>query len=195
MARRCSQLPLALPPTWGGRRRGAGRKPTPGQKTGVPHRTRPPHVATQPVHATLRTTSAIRCLRSSRAFPAVLRAMTAASRGGFRIIHFSIQDDHVHLLVEADSRERLSGGLRGVAIRIARAVNRAFGRAAAIVIPPGAFPPPRTRERFRRRWGDHPFRRAARIACTSSSGTPASIGSSERKAPLASVTVSLYVRR
>src|SRR5437667_356137 len=68
------QLPLALAPTWGGRRPGAGRKPTPGRRPGVPHRTRPPHLATHPVHATLRTTSAVRCLRSGRAFPAVLRA-------------------------------------------------------------------------------------------------------------------------
>ena len=132
MAQGCMQLPLALAPTWGGHRPGAGRKPTPGRRPGVPHRTRPPHLATHPVHATLRTTSAVRCLRSGRAFPAVLRAVTAASRDGFRIIHFSVQDDHVHLLVEADSRERLSGGVRGVAIRIARAVNRALGRRGAV---------------------------------------------------------------
>ncbi|TMB48345.1 MAG: hypothetical protein E6J56_25210, partial [Deltaproteobacteria bacterium] len=74
----------------------------------------------------------VRCLRSGRVFPAVYRSLAAASHEGFRIIHYSVQDDHLHLLVEAESRERLSGGLRGVAIRIARAVNRALGRRGAV---------------------------------------------------------------
>ena len=132
MARRDLQLPLPMAPTWGGRRPGAGRKLTAGRKRSVPHRVRPLHVATHPVHATLRAAAAVRCLRSGRVFPAVYRSLAAASHEGFRIIHYSVQDDHLHLLVEAESRERLSGGLRGVAIRIARAVNRALGRRGAV---------------------------------------------------------------
>ena len=117
-----------MPATWGGRRPGAGRKPTPRRRPGVAHCRRPGHVAAHPVHVTLRTTHAVRCLRSDRVFPAVRRALTAASHAGFRLIHFSAQTDHLHLLVEADDRTRLSRGLRGLAIRVARAVNRALGR-------------------------------------------------------------------
>src|SRR5436309_8300579 len=44
----------------------------------------------------------------------------------------STQDDHLHLLVEAKDRVRLSRGIAGLAIRIARAVNRALGRRGAV---------------------------------------------------------------
>jgi REP element-mobilizing transposase RayT len=123
-------LQLSLPParTWGGRRAGAGRKLTPGGRAGVPHRTRPAHVAAYPLHITLRAGRTVRCLRASRVFPAVCRALAAASHGGFRVLHFSVQDDHVHLIVEADDTGALGRGLRGLAIRVARAVNRALGR-------------------------------------------------------------------
>src|SRR2546428_1841186 len=132
MARRSAQLCLPVPPTWGGRRPGAGRKRTPGQRPSVPHRTRPSHKAAHPVHVTLRTTAAVRCLRAARVFPAVRRALAAASREGFRIIEFSAQDDHLHLLVEAEDGARLSRGIAGLAIRVARAVNGALGRLGAV---------------------------------------------------------------
>jgi REP-associated tyrosine transposase len=80
------------------------------------------------VHVTLRAVDAIRCLRSDRVFPAVRRALAAASHASFRIVHFSVQNDHVHLIVEADHRNALSGGVRGLAIRLARSVNRVLGR-------------------------------------------------------------------
>jgi hypothetical protein len=50
-----------------------------------------------------------------------------ASGKRLHVVHFSVQADHVHLIVEAESRGALSRGLQGLAIRIARAVNRALG--------------------------------------------------------------------
>jgi hypothetical protein len=44
------------------------------------------------------------------------------------LVHFSVQADHVHLLVEANDKDALSRGLRGLVIRVARAVNRVLGR-------------------------------------------------------------------
>ena len=129
---RTLQLSLPAPRTWGGRRAGAGRKLTPGCRPSVPHRPRPTHTAAHPVHVTLRSGPAVRCLRSDRAFPAVRRALYVASRGNFRIIHFTVQDDHLHLIVEADDTRALSRGMRGLAIRVARAVNRALGRRGAV---------------------------------------------------------------
>jgi len=80
------------------------------------------------MHVTLRTVDAIQCLRSPRAFPAVRRALAAASRAAFRVIEFSVQNEHVHLIAEADDARALSGGVRGVVIRIARAVNLMLSR-------------------------------------------------------------------
>src|SRR5262249_25651693 len=132
MARRDVQLSLPTPPAWGGRRPGAGRKLTPGRRPGVPHRPRPEHHAAHPAHATLRATAAVRCLRASRVFPAVLRGLTVASHHGFRIIQYSVQNDHIHLIIEAEDGTRLSRGMRGLTIRLARAVNRALGRRGAV---------------------------------------------------------------
>jgi REP element-mobilizing transposase RayT len=80
------------------------------------------------VHVTLRAVAVLRCLRSERVFPSVRRALAASSRVDFRVIEFSIQDDHVHLITEGDDGRALSSGIRGLAIRLARAVNHALGR-------------------------------------------------------------------
>jgi hypothetical protein len=63
-----------------------------------------------------------------RVFPAVRASLAAASRATFRVIQFSVQNDHVHLIVEAEDREALSRGMRGLATRSARAVNRTLAR-------------------------------------------------------------------
>lgn len=116
------QLALRFPHTWGGARRGAGRKP--GPRPNTPHHARPVHRATDPVHVTLR--SRIAPLRSQFVFPTVRLAIARASRRDpdrFRVVHFAVLRDHVHLVVEAKDARALSGGVRSVAIRIARYVN------------------------------------------------------------------------
>ena len=85
-------------------------------------------MAAHPVHVTLRASEAIRGLRSPRVFPFVRRALARSSRAGFRVIEFSVQHDHVHFIAEAAVGRTLSGGVRGLAIRVARAVNRTLGR-------------------------------------------------------------------
>jgi len=132
MAHSSHQLAFPAPRTWGGRRAGAGRKPAPGRRPGVAHVTRPPHHAGHPVHVTIRTGPGIRCLRAARVFPAIRGALAASSHGGFRVVHFTVQDDHLHLIVEADDRATLARSLRGLAIRVARAVNGALGRRGAV---------------------------------------------------------------
>ena len=113
--------------TWGGRREGAGRKPS-RRPVGIPHRTRPEHKARYPVHVTLRADRGLPSLRAAPIFPSIRGALGHALRADFRILEFSVQRDHVHLLCEADSRATLSRGLQGVCIRLAKAVNRTLVR-------------------------------------------------------------------
>ena len=127
MRRRARQLELAAPPTWGGRRDGAGRKPASGRRR-VPHRRRTPHDRHCPVHVTLRAREDLPALRRDDVFGAVREAFIRVSRGGFRLLHFSVQRDHLHLLVEADGPTALRRGLQGLAIRVAKAINRTLGR-------------------------------------------------------------------
>jgi REP element-mobilizing transposase RayT len=76
----------------------------------------------------MRARAGVVSLRSPRAFAAARSALAAASSERFRIVHFSVQNDHLHAIVEASDKASLAGGLRGLAIRVARAVNRALGR-------------------------------------------------------------------
>ncbi len=109
--------------TWGGKREGAGRKAS---KRSAPHRARPKHRAYHPVHVTMR--AAVRGLRGQTVFARVREAIRCASRDDFRVVHFSVQDNHLHLLVEATDKRELTRGMRGLAVRTARRVNQALGR-------------------------------------------------------------------
>src|SRR3954471_8879108 len=120
---RVEQLELPLRRGWGGPRVGAGRKmKEPGRKN-VAHRAREKHKRAHPVHVVLR--SRLRSLRSQFLFPTVRRALAQANRAreDFRLLHFSVQSDHLHLIVEADTHRALSCGMQGLAVRIARNIN------------------------------------------------------------------------
>jgi putative transposase len=124
------QLELTMR-TWGGKRHGAGRPSKPGRRS-VPHRRRAPHVARCPAHVTLRAVSNLPSLRDERTFVAIQRALGRASKTGFRVFEFSVQPDHLHMLVEADDPTRFERGMRGLTIRIAKAVNRVLGRVGRV---------------------------------------------------------------
>lgn len=75
--------------------------------------------------------AAIRGLRAERVVHAVVRAIAAATEARsatFRVLQFSVQDDHLHLIAEANDARALTAGARGLAIRVARKVNVLFGR-------------------------------------------------------------------
>ncbi len=122
-------LPLRVR-TWGGRRAGAGRRPEPRPR--VPHVRRPPHRAAHPVHVTLRAVPGLPSFRGPRLFPAVQHAIRLASHEGFALVEFSVQSNHLHLLVEARDRAALSSGMRGLAIRLARTINRTLARRGSV---------------------------------------------------------------
>jgi len=113
--------------TWGGQRRGAGRPPAPGRRR-VSHARRPPHDRHCPVHVTLRACKGLPSLRDTEVFGAIRAALARSSGMTFRVLHFSVQMDHVHLLLEADASVDLRRGIQGLVIRVARAINHALGR-------------------------------------------------------------------
>jgi REP element-mobilizing transposase RayT len=83
-----------------------------------------------PVHVTMRVLSEIPSLRSmGKAIRGALRAGAGQDeKAEFRVVHFAILSNHIHLLAEGDSAQALSRGMKGLAVRIAWAVNRALGR-------------------------------------------------------------------
>ena len=130
MTRRSAQLELVIR-SWGGRREGAGRRPAPGRRS-MPHRRRALHDPRCPVHVTLRATSGLPSLRERAVFARLERAFAASSRERFRLLQFSVQSDHLHLLVEADTPTRLARGVQGLAVRTAKAINRLLHRRGAV---------------------------------------------------------------
>jgi REP element-mobilizing transposase RayT len=125
--RRTKQLLLDLR-THGGKRRGAGRKPK-GEKALVSHAARTDFHKVTPVHVTMKVRHDVPNLRSSRRFRAI-RKCFAASGGlhGLRLVEFSVLSNHLHLVVEADGKRSLSRGVQGLAVRVARALNRLLQR-------------------------------------------------------------------
>jgi REP element-mobilizing transposase RayT len=126
MTAKVKQLGLALRPrnTWGGKRKGAGRKPGP-RGPGVPHLRRERVTRHRPVHVTMKVRPHVWNLRSRRAFRAIEAALHGVlPRADFRVVHFSVQGNHVHAVVEAEDGTALAGGMNAIAVRLARGLNR-----------------------------------------------------------------------
>lgn len=119
-------LPFSEVRRRGGARRGAGRPQFPAHLRHTPHRARPKHRAAHPVHVTLR--AVVRSLRCQQVVNAVLGALRESQKEGFRVVHYSVQDNHLHLIVESANKASLSSGVRGLMVRLARRVNRLLFR-------------------------------------------------------------------
>lgn len=133
---RPKQLELALPKR-GGKRPGAGRprtRPHPGLiGPGVPHSKRPDFASRNPVHITQRVQPGVGYLRTQSRLGLIKRALHEASGHlGMQVVHFSVQGNHLHLIVEAGGRDALSCAMKGLAVRIAVALNRSIGRRGTV---------------------------------------------------------------
>lgn len=108
----------------GGRRDGAGR-PRKGRGS-APHKRRAEVSARDPQHVVLRVADGVGSLRGNKAYRAIRRAFTVVldRYGCFRIVHFSLQRDHVHLLCEANDKQTLAQGLKAFEISAAKHLNR-----------------------------------------------------------------------
>jgi REP element-mobilizing transposase RayT len=112
----------------GGRRAGAGRKKSRELRFDPSHARRPELSFKHPVHVVLRTNWRV-SLRERRGYEAIRRVLFHCLGGhDFRVVHISIQRNHIHLIVEATNKDALSRGMQRFAIRAARAINAAFKR-------------------------------------------------------------------
>jgi REP element-mobilizing transposase RayT len=83
----------------------------------------------QVLHVTLRVRRDVPNLRSRRVLAVFEAALaTALRREDFRIVHFELLGNHVHLVVEADSGEALARGMNGFSTSVAKRINALFGR-------------------------------------------------------------------
>ena len=88
-----------------------------------------------PVHVTLRVRSGVGSLRT-RTFVRVVKdsLREAHTRDRARVVHFSVQRDHLHLILEASDERALGSAMKSISARIARAVQRVFRRRGPVLL-------------------------------------------------------------
>jgi REP element-mobilizing transposase RayT len=124
----------------GGARPGAGRPRVKDADRGfIAHRTRPSHRKDDPVHVTLRVKRGIPSLRRQSMERIVKLALLMqreklAETGAahFQVVHFTIQSNHLHLIVEAPNKRGLARGVAGLEVRIARRLNQLLRRKGSL---------------------------------------------------------------
>ena len=109
----------------GKRRKRPGPKPS--ARRGVPHAKRPRHSRWNPIHITLRALHGLPSFRQQMLYQAFFLAFQTTRRASFRIVEFSVQTNHLHLIVEADDNDALASGMKSFTVRANRLFNAASG--------------------------------------------------------------------
>jgi REP element-mobilizing transposase RayT len=109
----------------GGLRPGAGRPRKPGS---ISHATRP-HLAPRfPQHVTIRLVAGAPSLARDYLMKVIRRAIRDAQKSTFRVVHFNVLSNHLHLITEAAGNVALARGMQGLEVRLARRLNSALMR-------------------------------------------------------------------
>ena len=117
--------------TWGGPSKGAGRPRI--VRSRVPHRQREALSSREPLHLTTKLRAGLPSLRRRRETRTVLGVFRErCESAGFRLVHFSVQSNHLHLIVEAQNRAELSRGMRRLLVSLARRLNRLWARGGQV---------------------------------------------------------------
>lgn len=99
----------------------------------VPHRRRKGVQGRFPVHVTMRVDEGFANLRRPSEYRVVRKSIRRGNwKRGFRVNHYSVQSNHLHLIVEADDRIRLARGMQGLATRMAKALSRLWDRRGTV---------------------------------------------------------------
>jgi putative transposase len=109
--------------THGGKREGAGR-PKSGRRVGPAHRARPELLPRYPVHVSMKLRERHPDLRTRDYYAVIHKTMEHyLGRDDFRIIHASIQNTHLHFIIEAANKRALSRGMQSLALRLSYAIG------------------------------------------------------------------------
>ena len=109
----------------GGKRKGAGRRKN---RTGcINHVKRAELNGREPIGITLKLISGLPSIRTPMIMCALARAVRLARRFGLKVVHFSVQSNHIHLIVEAASKGTLTRGMRSLTTSLVKAVHRFIG--------------------------------------------------------------------
>jgi REP element-mobilizing transposase RayT len=100
----------------------------------LPHTSREQFGTPLPAHVTLRLRRDLPSLRTVSVVHEIERTFASGCvRPGFRLVHYSLQGNHAHLIVEARDRDALGRGMMAIGARLARAVNRVARRTGPVL--------------------------------------------------------------
>jgi REP element-mobilizing transposase RayT len=99
----------------------------------VPHLKRADLSRHHPIHVTQRVQPGVGYLRSQLRAKIIEEALRAVG-GRMRVVHYSIQGNHLHLIVEVESTQDLSRAMQALAIRIAKRLNSLAARKGAVFV-------------------------------------------------------------
>lgn len=120
------------PPGRGGLRKGAGRPRTSKRRT-VSHHGRETIDAKHPVHVTSRISEGLPSLRHDAEHEVLVRCFLAmANHPGFALNEYSIQSNHIHMIVEVADAKALSSAMHSLNRRIASALNKLWNRRGSV---------------------------------------------------------------
>ena len=125
------QMTLWSPFGHGGARKGAGRKR---QKGSIAHETRERFSQHDPLLITCKLRGDVVTLRQAAEARVIRDKIRAAHKAGFRIVQYSIQGDHLHMIVEAADSEQLANGMRGLGCRLAKGLNKLWQRTGKLFV-------------------------------------------------------------
>jgi REP element-mobilizing transposase RayT len=112
------QIPIPFPQK--------GGRPKKAEEKLKGHRSRPSISGKTPLHITVKLLEFFQYLRNKSIAKAFKKAIICARKQGLRIIHYSLQDGHAHIIVEADNNEILSSGMQAFGISFAKNVRKHF---------------------------------------------------------------------
>ena len=81
----------------------------------------------EPIGITLKLISGLPSIRTPMIMSALARAMRLARRFGLAVVHYAVQSNHIHMIVEAKSKQCLTAGMRSLTTSMAKAVHRFIG--------------------------------------------------------------------
>jgi REP element-mobilizing transposase RayT len=104
----------------------------PAKRSYVPHRRRP-RVFHDALHVTVHAIDGLPNLRGEQAHARIVEAIRKAQeRFGCRVIEYSVLSNHLHLIVEAQDESKLAQAMKGLLVRIVRALNSLWKRKGSI---------------------------------------------------------------
>lgn len=114
---------------WGGKRRNAGRK---NKTSTVNHMKREKVDPKYPMHITMKMKKGIVSLRGPKMCAVLKRSLGKAKKRGLNVIHYALEDNHLHVFAESESNCSLRSGLTSFGSSFGKAARRLTGGRGAV---------------------------------------------------------------